>query len=189
YLHKLESDGLVRKKELGWAHLYFNTSMAHLPRTIVITFMQALLSGYKKELSDKTEKLKAIGRRILDHFQFPIGKSMVKEFERMSKIREPQEYLKLFEKIFNYFNLFEDDIDISIVELFKNKVIYRLRNSAFLDPSKDSYLFFYLACGITEAIYLKFVNKKIKSNVEKIHISNNKEESFIDISLEIKEEE
>lgn len=63
-------------------------------------------------------------------------------------------------------------------------LVYRLSNSEFLT---DKFLyFFYVACGITEGIYRLIVNIKVKCNVENINISANNDESYIDISLEIK---
>ena len=87
-------------------------------------------------------------------------------------------------EFYNYFDFFQDEIDISIVELQVNRIVYRLSNSEFLT---DSFIYFiYVACGITEGIYRLNVNIKVECNVEKIKISANKEESYIDISLEIK---
>ena len=42
-------------------------------------------------------------------------------------------------------------------------------------------------CGITEGVYLRNLNMKVECNVGDFHISRDKKESFIKISLEIKE--
>ncbi len=97
----------------------------------------------------------------------------------------PQSQLKIFKDFYNSFDFFQDDLDILIIELHRNKIIYRIRNSEFLGTSDYFIYFYYIACGITEEIYLRNMNLKILCNVENIHISNDEEESSIDISLEI----
>ena len=92
--------------------------------------------------------------------------------------------LKLFKEFYNSYDFFQEDLDISLVELHQNKIICRLKNSEFLN--NDFLYFFYIACGIIEGIYLQNLNRKVICNVEKIHISSKSDESFIDISLEIK---
>ena len=69
------------------------------------------------------------------------------------------------------------------MELQDKRMVYRLSNSEFLT---DKFLyFFYVACGITEGIYRLIVNIKVECNVENISISKKKDESYIDISIEI----
>jgi hypothetical protein len=71
------------------------------------------------------------------------------------------------------------------VELSPHKVVYRIKNSEFLADSDDFIYYFYIVCGITEGVYYRGLDVKITCNIENIQISNNKEESFVDISLEI----
>jgi len=97
HLEILETAGLVSKKEISRAKVFFSKKRKYLPRSLMTLFIQSLLSGYKKELPDKAENLKSIGRRILDHFQFPIGEPIIKEFERVRKLSDSHEYLKLFQ--------------------------------------------------------------------------------------------
>ena len=71
------------------------------------------------------------------------------------------------------------------MELSSNKVKYRIANSEFLDDSDDFLYYFYIVCGITEGIYLRGLETNIRCNVEDIHVSTNKKESYINVSLEI----
>lgn len=183
YLRGLEKAGIVKKKEIGAAHLYFSKTRKYLKKDLVISFLQALLFGLKENFPDKKSLFKGVGIKILDFFDFPIGISYVKEFERVRSNSDSKTYLKLFQKFYNSYDFFQDDLDISILELQENKIVYRVKNSEFL--KEDFIYFFYIACGITEGIYLHNLNKKVSCNVEEIHISLDESESYIDISLEI----
>ncbi len=185
YLEVLETAGLVYKKEISRAKLFFSKKRKYLRRSLVNSFIQALLYAIKNELPNQEQIVKKIGRNILDRFQFPIRDAYIKEFEKYRGISDPQSELKLFKEFYNAFDFFQEDLDISIVELHQNRVIYRIKNSEYLGTSDDFVYFYYIACGITERIYLQNLNRKVMCNVENIHISHNKEDSFIDISLEI----
>jgi len=185
YLGILEAEELVKKKDIGAARLYFSKKRKYLRKKLVNTFIQALLYALKSKFPDKEKIFKEIGLKLLEHFQFSLGDAYRKEIEKLRVITDTKAYLKLFKEFYNSFDFFQDDIDISIVELHQNKVIYRIKNSEYLDNSDAFIYFFYVMCGITEGIYLRNLNIKIVCNVEKFHVSSNKEENFIDISLEI----
>ncbi|TFG19840.1 MAG: hypothetical protein EU529_15815 [Promethearchaeota archaeon] len=144
-----------------------------------------MLYAFKSKFPNEEELIKEIGLKLLDHFEFSLGDAYRKVIEKLRKISDPQAYLKLFKEFYNSFDFFQDDIDISILELHKNKVLYRIKNSEYLDHSKDFIYFFYVMCGMTEGIYLRNLDMKVICSVEDIHISRNKKESFIDLSLEI----
>jgi DNA-binding transcriptional regulator YhcF (GntR family) len=183
YLTGLEGEGSVKKKEIGAARLYFSKKRKFLKKKLVNSFLQALLNGLKEFFPNKEEVFKKIGIKILEHFQFPIGLAYTKEFE---KVRDSDDYvviLKLFKEFYNSYDFFQEDLDIQIVELHQNKVIYRLQNSEYLN--QNYIYFFYIACGITEGIYLQNLNLEVNCNVKNINLAKNSAESYIDISLEI----
>ena len=185
YLGILEAEELVNKKDIGAARLYYSKKRKYIRKKLVNKFIQALLYALKSKFPNEEELFKEIGLKILDHFEFSLGDAYRKAIEKLRKISDPQAYLKLFKEFYNAFDFFQDDLDISILELHKNKVLYRIKNSEYLDHSEDFIYFFYVMCGMTEGIYLRNLDMKVICNVEDIHISSNKEESHIDISLEI----
>ncbi len=185
YLLSLETDGLVKKKEIGAARLYVSTKRKYLRRKLVNSFIQALLYALKNNFPNEEEMFKKVGRNLLDHFQFSLGDAYTKEFEKIKANSNTKTYLELFKEFYNSFDFFQDDLDISLVELNPNRVIYRVRNSEFLENSDDFIYYFYIVCGITEGIYLRGLDVNIKCSIENIQIANNKQESFVDISLEI----
>ena len=185
YLGILEAEELVKKKDIGAARLYYSKKRKFIRKKLVNQFIQALLYALKSKLPNKEELCKEVGLKILDHFEFSLGDAYRKEIEKLRKNSDTKAYLKLFREFYNSFDFFQDDIDISILELYQNKVLYRIKNSEYLDNTDDFIYFFYVVCGITEGIYLRNLDMKVICNVEDIHISSNKEESHIDISLEI----
>ena len=133
----------------------------------------------------KEEDFKELGKKVLEHFEFPIREDVLKAFDEVRDNYDPQAQLKLFQESYIAFDLFQEELDISIIMEQENKMVYRLKKSDFLDSSGDYNYFFYLVCGITEVLYLRFFNTKIICNVEKIHKSSKEGESYVDISLEL----
>ena len=185
YLRGLEGEGLVRKKVLGTAHLYVSTKRKYLRCKLVNSFIQALLYGLKSNFPNKEQIFKNVGRNLLEHFQFSLGDAYTREFEKIKANSNSDTYLELFKEFYNAFDFFQDDLDISLVELHSHKVKYRIKNSEFLKNSDDFLYYFYIVCGITEGVYSRGLDIKISCNVEDINISTNKKKSYIDISLEI----
>jgi DNA-binding transcriptional ArsR family regulator len=183
HLRTLESERLVSKKEIGPAHLYFSRRREYLSKELVNSFLKALLSALKSKFPNRESIFKEIGHQILNNFDFPIGNAYIEEFKKARKTKDPINQLKLFEKFYNSYDFFQDDINISIQELRNDKAVFRLSNSEYLKESDEFLYFFYIACGITEQIYLLNLNKEVRCDVEKIYISNKNEESHIDISI------
>jgi len=147
-----------------------------ISKKIEATQDKAIVSEIAKTLQTNNKTVERISKRVISR------KCWIWICWR--SISEPKAQLELFQEFYNYFDFFQDEIDISIVELQEKRMVYRLSNSEFLT---DKFLyFFYVACGITEGIYRLIVSIKVECNVENISISNNIEESYIDISLEIK---
>ena len=184
YLRGLEKEGLVTKKEIGAARIYFSKQRKFLKKNLVNSFMKALLYGLKDKFPENEQIFKEIGFKILDYFRFPIGNAYIKEFKKVKDSSDSIMELKLFEEFYNSYDFFQDDLDISLVELHQKKVVYRLKNSEFLH--KDFIYFFYIACGITEGIYIQNLNREVTCNVESLNIAKDSKDSYIDISLEIK---
>jgi DNA-binding transcriptional ArsR family regulator len=187
HLRALVNEGVITKKEIGSAHLYFSKKREYINKELVNSFLQALLYGLKEKYPHNEQIFKQIGWKILERFQFPIGEPYVKEFKKAREIVDDKAQLKLFSKFYNSYDFFQDDLDISLQDLHQNKAIFRLRNSDYLQNSNDYIYFFYIACGITEGIYLQNLNRKVECNVNKIHISSKRKESFVDILLEMKD--
>jgi len=185
YLSILEAEELVNKREIAAASVYYTKERKYIRKEMVVSFIKALLAGLKKTIPDQNEEFKEIGGIIIKEFHFPIGNTYIEEFKRAKKSSELIPKLKLFQHFYNSFDFFQDDLDIEIVELKNNKITFRLKNSEFLEPSGKFLYFFYIACGITEGIYLQNLNMEINCDVEDIVISTDQKERYIDISIQI----
>jgi predicted transcriptional regulator len=185
YMSILETEGSVNKKKIGTASIYATKKRKYLKRRLVVSFIQALLLNLKKNFPNKETKFKDIGREITEHFQFPIGNEYINEFKKVKFSSNNIGKLKLFQLFYNSFDFLQDDVDITIIELNGNRIVYRLHGSDFFNKSRDYIYFFYIICGITEGIYLQNLNLEIECNVENYKYSKQKEKSYIDISLKI----
>ena len=185
YMNILEAEGLVKKREFSAAHVYRVKKRKLIKKDLFSSFIQAIFNGVKDQFPNNERKIKEVGKIVLKHFRFPIPKAVINDFDKLRDNYDSQDQLRFFREYYTAFDLLNEDINISIVELQKNRAVYRLTNSDFLDPSKDFTYFFYLTCGIAEQIYSQILKKKVDCNVENIHRSSVKEESYVDISLEI----
>ena len=185
YMNILEAEESVKKKEISRAHVYYTKRRPFLPRLLVNSFVKSLFNGMKELFPKKEEHFKKLGKKVLEHFEFPIKKEVLKAFEKVSKNYDLQDQLKQFQESYITFDLFQEELDISVIDEQDNKIIYRLKKSDFLDSSGDYNYFFYFVCGITEVLYLRFFNTKVNCNVKEIYKSSNEEESYVDISLEL----
>lgn len=185
YMNILETEEFVKKKEISRAHVYSTIKRQFLPRLLVNSFVKSLFNGMNDIFPKKEEDFKELGKKVLEHFEFPIREDVLKAFDEVRDNYDPQAQLKLFQESYIAFDLFQEELDISIIMEQENKMVYRLKKSDFLDSSGDYNYFFYLVCGITEVLYLRFFNTKIICNVEKIHKSSKEGESYVDISLEL----
>jgi DNA-binding transcriptional ArsR family regulator len=185
HLGALESEGMVSKKEIGTAHLYFSKRREYLNKSLVNNFLQALLSSLKDKFQGEEITFKEVGHEITNKFQFPIGNAYIEEFRKARKTKDPIAQLKLFDKFYNSYDFFQDDLNISIQLLSKKRAIFRLSNSEYLQGTDEFIYFYYIACGITESIYESNLNKKVRCDVQEIHIAKQKEDDYIDISLEM----
>ncbi|MBD3211356.1 MAG: hypothetical protein GF311_02020 [Candidatus Lokiarchaeota archaeon] len=182
YMSICEAEDLVDKKEIAAASVYFTKKRKYLRKELVVSFIKALLYGLKQKKPNQEEKYKEIGHIITKEFQFPIGNTHAEVFKKAKNSKEIIPKLKLFRYFYNSFDFFQDDLEISIVELNNHKITFRLENSEFLEPSGKYLYFFFIACGITEGIYLQNLNMKVDCSIENVSSSEDKNR-YIDIFL------
>jgi transcriptional regulator with XRE-family HTH domain len=188
YLFALEAEKEVIKKEVGTANLYTTTKRNYLKREIVVDFVKALFYGLKGELPNKEQIFKKVGHKLLERFEFPMGQSYLEVAEKVRENPDPKFQIKIFKELYNSFDFLQGGVEVSYIELQNERVVYRFKNTAFLDSSEDYIYYFYLMCGIAEGLFLRYFNSKIECNVEGFTISQKGFESFIDISIKFKME-
>ncbi|MFX0139852.1 MAG: hypothetical protein ACFFDN_39795, partial [Candidatus Hodarchaeota archaeon] len=113
--------------------------------------------------------------------------------EKLKSIRYNR-ILKLYYDVFGKFspslnlNIRNPIIELSVKKTPKgtnNKLILKFTNSEFLDDSNEFIYHFYISAGIIEEAWKREVNKNVKCDIEKIYVSKKKEDSFIELSIEI----
>jgi DNA-binding transcriptional ArsR family regulator len=179
HIRSLEKDNLVIKKEIGSAHLYFSKTRAFISKDLINSFMKGLLSALKDIYPDDQEKFKEVGKRILNKFEFPIGEAYKDEFKKARLIKDTNEQIKLFSKLYNSYDFFQDDIDIEIKSQKENRIVFRVKNSEYLQAGYV--YFFYIVCGITEEIYQRFLDINVNCDVIRENISA--EDTYIDFLI------
>ena len=186
HLNRLENETLVLRKDIGNARLYLSKKRKFLPKSLVISFAKALLSALKSKSPNNEQFFKEIGRLITNQFQFPFSPIYTKELKKFRGSSDLEMHLKRFKELYITFDILQEDLDIQIIELGKNFAMYRFKNSEFLHDSKDYIYYFYMICGIIEVILSEEIPGQVICNIESIQLDEIKENSYIDISIEIK---
>lgn len=194
YLSILEAKNLVYKKKIGTANLFFSSNPLYLNKRRVQSFLKAILYGLKEIFPNQEEIFKEVGRKAFKKFEIYYGTTYQKEVERLSKV--PNDFKPgfiLYQEVYNSFDIIHSPVTINLVELQENRAVYKFTNSEFLKKNKDYIYYFYIMCGLTEAIlgdgYNKFsrANKrKVICNIEEIKIGKSENDAYFTISIDIK---
>ncbi|MFX0072278.1 MAG: hypothetical protein ACFFAO_14425, partial [Candidatus Hermodarchaeota archaeon] len=97
-------------------------------------------------------------------------------------------FFKIFSNFYPYIDIYQQNLVVSDVEVnyILKKAKYRFHNSKFIIESEDFIYHFYIFCGIIESTISKALKKRVICNVEKINVTKNESDSYVDISIEIK---
>jgi DNA-binding transcriptional regulator YhcF (GntR family) len=186
YLSILEAEGKVYKKKIGPASLYFSKKRKYLQKQTVSSFIRSLIYAFREIYPENKEKMKQIGRKVMERFQFPLGNLYFREITKKRALTNPRAYLELFEEFYNEFDFFENEFEIYMVELDDKYVKYQFKNPEMLNNSEENIYFFYIMCGIAEILYKQNFDLDILCQIEDVHISETKKDSFLTISITIK---
>ena len=121
----------------------------------------------------------------IDQFEFPIGKSYIKEIEKVKTEGDARAQMEIFREFYNSFDFLQDDVEIIPIELSNNKAVYRYKNSEFFEDCDDYLYYYYIVCGLAEGLFMQYFNRKVNCRIINHKILENKEDSFVDISIEI----
>ena len=186
YLKILQAEGKVRNKKVSAARVYTSTERKFLPRIEVVGFLKDMVGSLKKNFPEGQDIFKKVGRNILNYYDYPIGEGFHRKIKEIQETTDSYNKLYLFEEFYNYFDFFQDEIDITVVERnFKDRVVFRLNNTVFVGKTDDFIYFFYVICGIVEGLYKKIAFTNVDCNVENFHASKNLSDSYIEISIKL----
>ena len=189
YVSLLELKNLIFRKKIGAYNIYFNREIGIYSKLYYTSYYKALLAGLKENYPNDAEIFKNIGRKSLKYLDFLIQPSSrskklkIKGLNRILKL-----YYDTFGKFFPPLNIIRPRINAYLKKKndgTRDKIIVKFTNSEFLDNSNDYIYHFYIATGIVEALLEREINKTVKCNIESINISDNQENSFIELSIDV----
>jgi hypothetical protein len=188
YVSVLELKNKIHKRKVGAYNLLFSIKKAYFPKEIISSYYRALLAGLKKKFPDSEEIFKDIGRESLEFIDFSFGPTVRKGLKSLRNVPITRIYFEAFSKFYPSYDILQPSIEIyePIMDESNNRAIYRFKNSEFLEDSDEFIYHFYIVCGIIEALWEREVGRPIECNVEKVNIGNSKDDSFYEISIEIK---
>ena len=186
YVAILELKKKIFSKKIGVYQLYFNTDMNLFSRTFTMSYYKAILAGLKKRYPNDNESFKKIGRESLEYIESLLGPVILEEVKGLNVNRMIRLYYQLFGKVIPSVDMVQPNIEMSMRKIndTKNKIILKFTNTEFLDNTSDFIYHYYIIAGILEKIWQREVNKNVIVNVETIHLSEIKDDSYIELSVE-----
>jgi predicted transcriptional regulator len=182
----LENKNKIYSKKSGAYTLFKSSEVKFVPKKFMVSFYKALLKDLKIKFPNNEKTFKEIGRNIFGDINFPISKHMIKKMEDFKTSPLKQLHFEVFKTIFPSYYIFEPiHISDPKIDSSGKKGIFRFRNSEFLNNS-DVLYHFYLISGMIETKMSNDLGVPIICNIEKIHISDIKEDSYVDMSIEFK---
>jgi hypothetical protein len=188
YVYGLEITNQIFSKKVGAYKLYFALKKRHIPIETAVSYYKALLFYFKEHFPDMEEVAKTIGRKASSKIKFSIGPNVIKQLKGLKGHPISRMYLESFKNFYSAYDIFQPSIDISILNIDPEgkTATYRFMNSVFLENSDDYVYHIHIMCGITEGILNKALKKEVTCDIEQIYISDDKAESFFDITIKIK---
>ncbi|MFW9898765.1 MAG: helix-turn-helix domain-containing protein [Candidatus Thorarchaeota archaeon] len=191
YVSILELKTLVFSRKIGAYKLYFSSATSFIPKRTVLSYYKAFLAALKEYFPKKEEVFKEIAKNLASKIDFAFGPKVYKQLKSYKGHPISRIHLEVFKDFYPTYDIFQPDIEISILKADpeRKKAIYRFKNSIFLEDSDNFIYHIYIASGLTEGVLERELNTRVECNVEEIHVSKkNKQDSYFDISIQIKDE-
>ncbi len=186
YIDILEEKDLVFKKKVGAYHLYFTKEREILKKDLIYGFYKGLLSVFKENNPNKENLYKEIGKSLAKYVPaslWAIGSKLQKRLKQFSN----EFLLKTVGKFLQYLDPLKLNLTLKEIEMSENNnsVQYHFINieSAKNDPEFINH--YYLLVGFVEVKLGEICGKKFKCDLQEFKISENPEDIYIKISLEI----
>jgi len=175
----------IFSREIGAYKLYFSAEEISFPKIFSLAYYKGILSGLKSNFPNSEEAFKDIGRNCYDYIDFSLGPMVSKELRGFKVSRLVKVYYTVFGQFYPSYDITQPTIEISIekMENNKQKTILKFNNSEFIGPSGEFSYHAYIMAGLIETLWKKEVGKKIYCNVESIHPSDKREDSFYVLSI------
>ncbi|MFX1316410.1 MAG: winged helix-turn-helix transcriptional regulator [Promethearchaeota archaeon] len=187
YVRSLEVTNQIFSKKVGAYKLYFAMEKRYIPFETAISYYKALLSKIKKFFPDTEEMAKKVGREAVREIKFAFGPNIYKQLKSLKEHPISRLHLESFKNFYSAYDIFQPSVDISILKIDQagKSATYRFKNSVFLEDSDDYAYHIHIMCGITEGILNRVLKTEVLCEIDQIYVSDNKEESFFDITIKI----
>ncbi|MFX1392594.1 MAG: hypothetical protein ACFFAH_03375 [Promethearchaeota archaeon] len=186
YAAILEVKKKIFSKKIGVYQLFFSTDMNLFARTFTMSYYKAILAGLKKRYPNDKEQFKKIGRESLEYIEALLGPVILEQVKGLNVNRMIRLYYQLFGKVIPSLDMIQPNIEMSMRKNKdnKNKIILKFTDTEFLDNSGDFIYHYYIIAGILEKVWQREVNKNVIVNVETISLSELKDDSYLELSVE-----
>jgi predicted transcriptional regulator len=186
YIDILEENDLVFKKKVGAYHLYFTKERDLLSKGLIYIFYKGLLSIFKEKNPNIENLYKEIGRSLAKYVPITLWPPDSESMQTLKKLSN-KFFLKTVGKFLPYLDPLKLRLDLKNIELNEdnNRVIYHYTNveSAKDDPNFINH--YYLLTGYAEVKITEIYGKRCKCDIQEFKVSENPEDIYINISLEI----
>ncbi len=188
YISILKNKNKVFLRKIGAYHLYFIGREGYFPKEITLTYYKAILAGLRKHFPDKEQVFKQIGREALQYIDFSFGPTIKRQMKVIKGSPIIKLYFEVFKNFYTSYDLLQPTIEISDPEIDETgmRAKYRFTKSEFLEDTDEFIYHFHMAVGIMEVILSREIGRPVECFIEKIHISDSKEDSYVEISVNIK---
>ncbi|TXT62920.1 MAG: hypothetical protein BAJALOKI3v1_470012 [Promethearchaeota archaeon] len=183
----LELKNKIYKKKIGAYSLYISSEETNLPKSLILSYYKALLKGLRENFPNKEEIFKKIGRNQANLIKFSFSPNIYKQLKSLKGNPISRVHLELFKEFYAAYDVFQPNVEISILDVDPKgqKAVYRFKNSIFLDDD-DLYIYhIYLMTGITQSILERELEEDVICKVENYHISDDRKDSYFDVSIVI----
>ena len=192
YIKELKRENQVYSSPIGRYNLYFSTKKTLMPSKIITSMFKAFFLTLKTKLPHQEHLYKEIGFHLQENFDYRYSKGFFEnEFKKEAGLKDLKDYKPHFEyfvEVFNSSNILQDTAQVVHLYYENNHktAVYRINNSIFLEDNDDFIFYFYMIAGIIENYLGKELNRKVNCEILKINVSDNKEKSYVDLSINIK---
>jgi DNA-binding transcriptional ArsR family regulator len=167
YLARLEADEKIYKKSVGRYKLYYSQEKKILNKEGIISFIKGLLANLKRTFPNQEALFKEYGKKMAKDMEIPFSKEG-QQFLTKFKESTDLELLEAIGEIFPHFNILQDSIKISEIDVIKRekKAIITFVNSEMMEKrgqKSDEYIYyFYLLGGLMEKKLSEYLEKEVR---------------------------
>ena len=182
----LEQQNKICNKKMGPYTIYLSIKKDFIPKDFILSWYKGMLKSFEGKIANSKQVFKEIGYDMAKYLDPHVSSFLDEKLSKLkgNPIRKLQ--FEAFKDLYSTYDLFQPSVNIIILKIEKSKAFYRLEQSELLETSEDFIYHFYIMCGIAEYLISRESGFKVISRVENIYLSENKQESFVDISIEIK---